>query len=193
MISQVRANIMAAINTENGGETLALGRNLLSYIISANIVGLSSTDDATFKTWLRGVLRENLSGRTLVGTHEERPNNWGTHAGASRIAAAIYLGDQTELARAAQVFKGWVGDRSSYAGFSYGDLDWQSNPSAPVGINPKTRRRRLLISMARGRDATWRWISVAPAERLSLGSNAGSGRAGRAAAPRRLRCFQLAG
>jgi hypothetical protein len=38
---------------------------------------------------------------------------------------------------AAQVFKGWLGDRSAYASFDYGDLDWQCDPSKPVGINPK--------------------------------------------------------
>jgi hypothetical protein len=137
MISQVRANIMSAINTENGGETLALGRNLVSYIIAADIVKLSATDDAIFKTWLRGVLNETLSGRTLTSTHEDRPNNWGTHAGASRIAAALYLGDRAMLDQAAKVFKGWVGDRTAYSGFNYGDLDWQSDASRPVGINPK--------------------------------------------------------
>ena len=34
------------------------------------------------------------------------------------------------------MFKGWPGDRSSYAGFNYGDLSWQADPSSPVGINP---------------------------------------------------------
>ena len=31
---------------------------------------------------------------TLISTHERRPNNWGTHAGASRAAIAAYLGDK---------------------------------------------------------------------------------------------------
>jgi len=66
-----------------------------------------------------------------------RPNNWGTHAGASRVAADRYLGDKADLARAAKVFQGWLGDRSAYAGFTYGDLAWQAHPDAPVGINPK--------------------------------------------------------
>ena len=38
---------------------------------------------------------------------------------------------------AANVFKGWLGDRAAYASFSYGELYWQSNPNNPVGINPK--------------------------------------------------------
>lgn len=128
---------MAAIGTERGGRTLALARELVAYVIAADLVGLPSDKDAQFRDWLRTTLTENLSGKTLISTHEDRPNNWGTHAGGSRVAVARYLGDQQELDRCAQVFKGWLGDRSAYAGFSYGDLSWQADPSNPVGVNPK--------------------------------------------------------
>jgi hypothetical protein len=131
--------ILAAIGTERGGRTLALGRNLLSYVIAADLIDLHGYDgarDQQFRTWLSAVRYERLDGGTLISTHERRANNWGTHAGASRIAADVYLGDSTDLARAAHVFQGWLGDRSAYSGFSYGDLSWQANPGAPVGINP---------------------------------------------------------
>jgi hypothetical protein len=133
---QVVDAIMAAIETENGGRTLALGRNLAAYVIAAELVGLDGADDATFRAWLEDVRNEELSGRTLISTHKDRPNNWGTHAGASRIAAAIYLGDTADLEQAAAVFHGYVGDRSAYADFDYGELSWQCDPSEPVGINP---------------------------------------------------------
>jgi hypothetical protein len=132
--------IMAAIGTGRGGRTLALGRNLVSYVIAADLIDLQRYDagiDQQFRSWLAAVRTETLDGRTLISTHEMRPNNWGTHAGASRVAADLYLGDTADLARAAQVFKGWLGDRSAYAGFKYGDLAWQARPDAPVGINPK--------------------------------------------------------
>src|SRR5690606_5669006 len=61
---------------------------------------------------------------------------WGTHAGAARAAVAAYLNDSTEMARTAAVFKGWLGNRASYAGFSYGDTSWQANAATPVGVNP---------------------------------------------------------
>ncbi len=131
--------IMSAINTENGGRTLALGRNLDSYVIAADVIRLyeySPTRNATFRAWLTGVRNEALDGGTLVSTNNQRPNNWGTHAGASRIAADLYLGDTTDLNRAVLVFQGWLGNRSAYAGFKYGDLSWQCNSSLPVGINP---------------------------------------------------------
>jgi hypothetical protein len=127
----------AAIGTERSGETLALGRNLVGYVIAADLVGLPAADDLTFRRWLRRTLSERLERRTLRSTHEDRPNNWGTHAGASRAAVAAYLGDATEIERVAVVFKGWLGDRSAYAGFKYRDRSWQFDERRPVGINPK--------------------------------------------------------
>jgi len=123
----------AAVGTEVGGTTLGLGRNLLAYVLAADLIDHRSP---RFVTWVDQVRHQVLEGRTLISTHEERPNNWGTHAGASRIAASLFVGDSADVARAAEVFHGWVGNRSVYAGFSYGNLDWQANPQQPVGINP---------------------------------------------------------
>ncbi|MDX1418097.1 MAG: alginate lyase family protein [Candidatus Promineifilaceae bacterium] len=127
-------------NTERGGRTLALGRELAAYVIAADLIDLASFDpslDASFRTKLRELLTKNLDGRTLRSTHEIRPNNWGTMAGASRAAVAAYLGDQSELYRTATVFHGYLGNRSAYAGFSYGNRSWQCDPANPVGINPQ--------------------------------------------------------
>jgi hypothetical protein len=132
--------IMSAIGTENGDRTLALGRNLVSYIVAADLIDLRGYDPAReerFRAWLSNVRYADLFGRTLISTHEDRPNNWGTHAGAARVAADIYLGDRADLERAATVFRGWLGDRGAYAQFSYDkDLSWQADPDNPVGINP---------------------------------------------------------
>jgi hypothetical protein len=141
---QYRDDVVAALriitfgNTEVGA--LALGRELAAYVIAADLIALANYDpdlDAQFRDKLRELLSKKLDARTLQSTHEDRPNNWGTHAGASRAAVAVYLGDAAELERAAQVFKGWLGDRNSYAGFTYGRLSWQADPHKPVGINPK--------------------------------------------------------
>lgn len=94
----------------------------MAYVVSADLVDLAHTDpelDIAFRLKLRELLTKNLEGRSLVSTHEERPNNWGTNAGASRAAVAVYLGDEVELARTAEVFKGWLGDRASYDGFKF--------------------------------------------------------------------------
>lgn len=139
--ARTAAGIMDAIGTEKGGRTLSLARGLVSYVVAADLIDLRRHDpgkDRRLRTWLRSVRREKLSpseNPTLILTHELRPNNWGTHAGASRIATDIYLGDAADLRRAAAVFKGWLGDRSAYHGFVWGSRSWQADPAAPVGVN----------------------------------------------------------
>ena len=132
-------NLKAAVGTE-GGDTLPLGREAAAYALAADFIDLAGLDpgfdNGTFRPWLRSLLTVQLGGRSLQSTHEERANNWGTHAGASRAAIAAYLHDGAELARTAQVFQGWLGDRNAYAGFSFGDMSWQPNPSAPVPVLP---------------------------------------------------------
>jgi hypothetical protein len=124
------------------GRALALGRELAAYVIAADLIDLRAYDSA-LDDQFRQIIKTLVTTRTtsgpssLVECHEKRPNNWGTHCGASRAAVAAYLGDTKELARIAVVFKGWLGDRTAYAGFDYGDTSWQYNPSQPVGINPK--------------------------------------------------------
>ncbi len=134
--------IMSSIGTENGGDgrTLAPSRNLVSYVIAADIINLheyDATKDAQWRTFISAIRNHVFDGRTIITTHNERPNNWGTHAGATRVAIDRYIGDTADLQKAAMVFKGWLGDRTSYAGFKYGELDWQFDASKPVGINPK--------------------------------------------------------
>lgn len=161
---EVIDNLMASIGTEEGGRSLALGRELVAYVISADLVNLPAEpgEDQMFRTWLGHTLTENLDGYTLRSTHEERPNNWGNHAGASRAAVAMYLGDKAELERTAQVFKGYLGDREAYKGFIYGELYWQADPKHPVGVNPKGATKdghsidgALPEEMRRGGKFTW--------------------------------------
>ena len=163
------ANALRSIASGSGysGRALALGRELAAYVIAADLIDLPSYDialDGQFRQRLSALLTIPTSSgpASLVECHEDRPNNWGTHCGASRAAVAAYLGNRAELERVAQVFKGWLGDRSSYAGFSYGDLSWQCNPSAPVAINPRgcTKDGRSLDGVLpddqrRGGSFTW--------------------------------------
>ncbi|MEO6577747.1 MAG: alginate lyase family protein [Candidatus Limnocylindria bacterium] len=131
--------LVRVMGTE-GGSTLPLGREAAAYALAADFIGLSTVDPnfdkGSFRPWLQSLLVVQLDGRTLRSTHEDRANNWGTHAGASRAAIAAYLGDRAELARTAQVFRGWLGDRAAFTGFSFGDFSWQPNPAAPVPVLP---------------------------------------------------------
>src|SRR5262245_12225001 len=138
---QVVDAIHAVIGTEKGARSLAVGRKLAAYVIAAELVHLPPEEDARFRAWLRDLLGKKLRGESLRSTHERRPNNWGTHAGASRAAVAAYLGDRAEMERTAQVFRGWLGDRSAYAEFEFGEMGWQADRAHPVGINPKGANR----------------------------------------------------
>lgn len=157
-------DLTEVIGTEEDGRTLALGRELVAYIIAADLINYPAEEekDEEFRAWLRELLTKSLDGSTLVQTHEERPNNWGTHAGASRAAIALYLRDDEELERTAVVFKGYLGDRSAYDDFIYGALHWQADPDRPVGVNPQGAMKdghsidgALPEEMRRGGDFRW--------------------------------------
>lgn len=127
-----------AIDTEKGGRVISLAKRLAAYVIAADLVGLPNDVDQKFRSWLNRCLKDKFpSGKTLRSTHQIRPNNWGTFAGASRLAIASYLDDDEEIVNSARVFKGWLGDRNTYSGFEYKDLSWQFDLKQPVGINPK--------------------------------------------------------
>jgi hypothetical protein len=122
--AKARQAILGAMGTEVVGANnsiLALGRQLGAYVLSADLIGLSGPDDLAFRTWLAGIRTVELGGhgryRTLKGTCEDSPHNWGTFACASLIAANRYLGDDAAVARSWAVFRGLTGDRSAYAGF----------------------------------------------------------------------------
>lgn len=137
MVEKVRAAVKK-IPATIGGRTLALGRELPAYVIAIDLVGWATqAEEDSFKSFLRSARTKELDGKTLISTQEVRPNNWGTQASFALVVVDIYLGDGAGLARRAQVFRGWLGDRAAYAGFTYGALDWQANQKLPVGINPK--------------------------------------------------------
>ena len=149
------------------GRALALGRELAAYVIAADLIDLAAYDarlDSAFRSTIASLLTARTSGGpdSLVECHENRPNNWGTHCGASRAAVAAYLGDLAQLDRVATVFKGWIGDRQAYSGFSYGDLSWQCDPDRPVGINPPGCRKQGhsidgVLPDDQRRGGTFRW------------------------------------
>jgi hypothetical protein len=129
--------------------SLAIGRNTLSYVLAADLIDLENQTavDQVFRAWLRQ-LRAFVwaDGRTLKSAHEGRPNNWGLMCGASRIAIDMYLSDVRsleDLKQAKRVFHGWLGAGSQWSGFAFGggapqDNSWQPNndPAQYRGIAP---------------------------------------------------------
>ena len=125
-------------------EPLSVARNLPGYVIAADYVGLDEPLGSNFRRWLATMYDEPLcegfdcvrDDRSLHETMLERPNNWGTMAMAAMAAIAAYRNDIKLLTEVRQVLDGWMGNRAAYSGFGYGDLSWQADAGAPVGIGP---------------------------------------------------------
>ncbi len=137
----IREEVLKALRdvqgTESGADALAVSRELMAYVIAAEVVGLRGSEQAEFKRWLKSLTERKFKGRTLRSTHEDRPNNWGTHAGASRLAIAIYLNDREEIERAAWVFRGYTGEEQGWRGFKFRQRWWQpDNRHRDYVINP---------------------------------------------------------
>jgi hypothetical protein len=127
------------------GDVLGTLRHLQTYIISADLIDLASFDpalDARFRTWLAAEIRFDYagggSGGSVISIHERKPNNFGTHAGATRIAAALYLGDGAELKAARDVWYGWATGDPGYtdAAGAWTGTSWQCGDGHLYGINP---------------------------------------------------------
>lgn len=169
--SKARAAILAAIGTERVGannSTLALGRQLGAYVMAADLIGLDGADDARFRSWLGPLRTEVLGGHSiwtsLTITHEKSGNNWGAFAGASRIAASLYLGDTADVARAAAVLRGFLGDRTAWVdprGLSAAEASWACSTVAFTPINPPCQKNgidldgAIVRDVSRGGDLRW--------------------------------------
>lgn len=140
MREKVRAAVKKIPSTI-GGRTLALGRELPAYVLAIDLVGWSTqAEEDSFKSFLRSARTKELDGKTLISTFEQKPNNWASQAAFALVVVDRYLADADGLARRVKVFRGLLGDRSSYAGYTY-DQDnweeWQADPKLPVPINPR--------------------------------------------------------
>jgi Alginate lyase len=126
-------------------DILAALRNLQTYIISADLIDLATFDpalDAEFRRWLGSEIRARYTGGggggSVVSVHRTKVNNFGTHAGATRLAAALYLGDEAEFRAARDVWQGWTTGDPAYVpdGLLWSGTDWQCDLERPRGINP---------------------------------------------------------
>jgi hypothetical protein len=157
--AKVRDGILAGKRTHDVtaeyGRTLSLGRQLGAYVIAADLIDLESFDaaaDQEFRPWV-DLMRtatlplSNSNWPTLKLTHEKTAAV-GLLAGASRIAASLYLGDAADVARADSVFRAWAGERSYYPAGVPGSVNgyfgptadfnssWCCNPSTWVNLGP---------------------------------------------------------
>jgi hypothetical protein len=126
---------------------LPTARNLPGWIIAAGLVTLHATDRIIFENWLNGeygLPTKQIGGSndTLSLTHDRRPNNHGTCAGAALAAIAYYTDDEDLMAAVASVFHEYTGETpvTASAWGGHGATCWQpenNNPNNYVyGINP---------------------------------------------------------
>jgi hypothetical protein len=117
--SGYRAKVVEALEklpgTEfgSGARTLGVGRQLAGWVLAADLVDYR---EPGFVSWVDGIRTAEIGGHgrwyALTQTHENTANNWGTFAGASRLAASLYVGDEGDVARVAELLAGWLGENT---------------------------------------------------------------------------------
>jgi len=126
---------LADITGTTVDEVLPLARNLLAYVIAADLIDYRPPE---FTRWLQRLIDTEADGRaghdSLRRSALSDPSNHGTHARASVLAVALFVGDEELTATMAERFHDWLG--RSGTGFVWKELDWQSDPSNPRAINP---------------------------------------------------------
>ncbi len=168
------------IGTEDnpGTRVLSVGRQVGGYVIAADILNLKNlrpNANTRFQSWLSALLEKDLGNhgrwKSIVQTHENSANNWGTFAGATRVAICSYLGKRDDLEQCAAILRAHLGDRSAYQS-KYGrdnyfesttDFSQRWSAAAPwVAVNPANTKDTI--------DGVN--IAGAPVEDISRGGNA---------------------
>jgi hypothetical protein len=124
MRAKARQALVAMIPTYDLSQDGGLGpaRQIAGWVLVADFIGLSGSDDNVFRGLLRRALTQPIGshprwGGSLIACQEDADTNWGAWCSASRIAAALYLGDSTQLGRANRVLRGFLGDRKAWSHF----------------------------------------------------------------------------
>ena len=131
-------HLTSAIGTESGARWLAIGRNLGSYIIAADLLDVRS---GPIYDWLKSFatkkLQDNNNSSVMEGI---RASAWSSGSNASAqmgfvaTALAVYTGDDDLLAWSWTGFRKYAGDRSVDWHLVSNSDAWQAIPSDPVGI-----------------------------------------------------------
>jgi hypothetical protein len=155
---------MYMVVTASSLNTTVIGpcRNLLGYVIAADIVGLDAVDKPMFLEALN-ILHEATSwigdgctGKSISDCHDMRPNNHGAYCGGAAIAMEQYLARESAASLVKQAhmehlcdrkgtFRAFVG-QTGHA-FTWGnDLTWH-DPTLPLkaigGVNEVSDGRSL--------------------------------------------------
>ncbi|MGE5550469.1 MAG: hypothetical protein ACM3ZC_08045 [Bacteroidota bacterium] len=166
--------------TPSKARSLAVGRNLLCYIVAADLLGLRAdgnpnSDGSRFQAWIEKLrFKANCPNnppcdesnwKNISQSHDGSGSNASAQEGACRIAAALYLGDKVELERAWDTYRRYSGDTSvgpKDMVFNANGLTWSHDPAHPVAVNPKGTTKdghridgAIINDQGRGGAFTW--------------------------------------
>ncbi len=139
--------------TPSKARSLALSRNLPSYIIAADIINLRAGTDgnegtrwANYVNYIRYKKNCRNNGSVpeynLSESHDNGSSNGDALAGGARIAAALYLGDSAEVEKAWQTYQRYSGDvtkcPSCRPNLNDNGISWSytTDSSKQVAVNP---------------------------------------------------------
>lgn len=151
---KVVAALEGAIGTEQGARWLAIGRNLGSYIIAADLIDIRS---GPIYDWLESfktkLLAHNNNGTPIPLSPWTSGSNASAQEGFVHAALAAYTDDAAMLSDGWDGFRRYCGDRSSPHTMSSNDDSWQVIPSDPVGVqDPGATKNGHRLDGAIGND-----------------------------------------
>lgn len=143
LLARTRAAIMDVTRSTRFARVLEMSRNITSYVIAADLVGLPAREDATFREFISRLRTKPLQGHSGAGNLAETAlysgTNWGTMSRAAMTAIDLYLGDRADLARMANAHRAWLGERVPNQ-LRWSDTAWHVAGRPKVGIEPRGAR-----------------------------------------------------
>ncbi|WP_426573879.1 hypothetical protein [Aquihabitans sp. McL0605] len=142
MKTKVRNHLMALASNHPYERVLGLARQLPSYIIAADVVGLNASQRASFESFLREAVHHKMAGHSggddLASTAYLSPNNWGTMSRAAMAAVDVYLGDKAGLAKIADTQEAWLGGTAPNT-LKYSSTNWHAGKAAGINVRGSQR------------------------------------------------------
>jgi hypothetical protein len=136
LLEKTRQAILSVQNSDYN-RVLEMSRNITSYIIAADIIGLSGADNDTFRAFISGLrtkpLQGHSGGKNLKETAMFSSNNWGTMARAAMVAINLYLNDVKDLEPVVSAHRAFLGESVANQ-LVYSSTNWHPSTSK-VGVN----------------------------------------------------------
>jgi hypothetical protein len=154
--AKARRGVLDAIGTEQGARWLAVGRNLGSYVIAADLLDLragngTGRDGERVEAWLRGWLTKKLRDNNTTNMRPFGPFHAAANAAAQEgfafAAVAAYLNDRRALDRAWNAYRRFVCDPGApdHENINMGPSvrdDW-TDAGSPCSVNPRGSTKRV--------------------------------------------------